>query len=381
MGAAIGSVFMLLGGMLFCILLLVTMGMAQVFARTAGWALLGLGIGLCSGLTARSMSRVKQGCWGGAIGGLLSGLVFDLLAHLSGNTDASLPRLVGFTTLGAFAGFATAVVEQLGKVAWLTILTGAREGRQVLLNREVTVLGRDEMADVPLFHDHRVERRHAELTLEPTPVIREVGLARLMQVDGHPVQEAVLYDGAVVQIGKNRLRFHHKYATATRHAAEVYSGVPVQSVPAPAAPPVPMQDAPPVWTTSRPGYRDPRVILYPDLSTPESRELSLRVVNGSGAGSVARLTGDGITLGRETTNTIPVEDPKVSRYHARIERLGEDWILTDLGSTNGTRINGVQVSRAGLAAGDYVYLGDTVLVVEGGVPAAADPAGSSTVLE
>jgi hypothetical protein len=89
----------------------------------------------------------------------------------------------------------------------------------------------------------------------------------------------------------------------------------------------------------------------------------LRVLAGHHAGSVYPLS-DGLTLGRETANLLSIPDARVSRYHARIDRVEEAWIISDLGSTNGTRLNGVPIVRAGLEAGDYLYVGDTVLRLE-----------------
>ncbi|MCS7002849.1 MAG: FHA domain-containing protein, partial [Dehalococcoidia bacterium] len=55
---------------------------------------------------------------------------------------------------------------------------------------------------------------------------------------------------------------------------------------------------------------------------------------------------DAITIGRDSTNDLVLENPQVSRRHARIERRGAELVVIDLGSTNGTFVNGARVSQA-----------------------------------
>jgi pSer/pThr/pTyr-binding forkhead associated (FHA) protein len=64
-----------------------------------------------------------------------------------------------------------------------------------------------------------------------------------------------------------------------------------------------------------------------------------------------------VTLGRATTNDIMLDDVRVSRAHARLECGPGGCEIVDLGSSNGTRLNGLPVKRARLAAGDVVSIG------------------------
>jgi pSer/pThr/pTyr-binding forkhead associated (FHA) protein len=57
-------------------------------------------------------------------------------------------------------------------------------------------------------------------------------------------------------------------------------------------------------------------------------------------------------------------DPRVSRHHARLQARRGTLVFTDLGSTNGSRVNGVRVDECALGTGDRVVVGDTVLLVE-----------------
>ncbi|MBI2894085.1 MAG: sigma 54-interacting transcriptional regulator [Deltaproteobacteria bacterium] len=73
------------------------------------------------------------------------------------------------------------------------------------------------------------------------------------------------------------------------------------------------------------------------------------------------FAGDALTVGREPDNTLPLPDGSVSRYHARFERRDGGVWVGDLGSTNGTIVNGRYVMEALLADGDLVRIGDTLL--------------------
>ena len=70
------------------------------------------------------------------------------------------------------------------------------------------------------------------------------------------------------------------------------------------------------------------------------------------------------TLGRDVNNAIVVEDPFASFDHAVLTYRGRSWYVEDLGSTNGSRVNGVQVGELVLGVGDRIELGDTVIMVE-----------------
>ena len=70
------------------------------------------------------------------------------------------------------------------------------------------------------------------------------------------------------------------------------------------------------------------------------------------------LDGDALEVGRDEEIAIRLDEPLVSRRHARLERRGDGWVVVDLGSTNFTRVNGERVRREReLAHGDEVTLG------------------------
>jgi pSer/pThr/pTyr-binding forkhead associated (FHA) protein len=70
------------------------------------------------------------------------------------------------------------------------------------------------------------------------------------------------------------------------------------------------------------------------------------------------LDGEALEVGRDEGVAIRVDEPLVSRRHARLERRGEAWVVVDLGSTNFTRVNGERVLyERELAHGDELQLG------------------------
>jgi predicted component of type VI protein secretion system len=92
-----------------------------------------------------------------------------------------------------------------------------------------------------------------------------------------------------------------------------------------------------------------------------SFKLSIR--QGPRPNLVFDLDQDSYTIGREAGNEIVIEDPQVSRRHAQLTRQGEAYILEDIGSTNGTYVNGKRVTAPVLLSnGDTIGLADTVVL-------------------
>ena len=72
-----------------------------------------------------------------------------------------------------------------------------------------------------------------------------------------------------------------------------------------------------------------------------------------------------ISIGRASDCTIPIKDRYLSRRHAELISLGDGWMLKDLGSANGTYLNGNRVEQdERLTPGDRIRLGDTELLFE-----------------
>jgi len=75
------------------------------------------------------------------------------------------------------------------------------------------------------------------------------------------------------------------------------------------------------------------------------------------SGTAYELAEDCVTIGRAPDNAIVLEEPSVSNHHAELRQTGEICILKDLGSTNGTRVNGNPVTETALRFNDRIRFG------------------------
>jgi hypothetical protein len=110
------------------------------------------------------------------------------------------------------------------------------------------------------------------------------------------------------------------------------------------------------------GRTDDTMIFRPP--TPPLPRAVLRLVAPDGTERRLGIDAHVLGLGRATDNGIVLADSRASRHHARLQVRRGRLVLTDLGSTNGTRVNGVRVAEVALGEGDRIELGDSTLIVE-----------------
>ena len=91
-------------------------------------------------------------------------------------------------------------------------------------------------------------------------------------------------------------------------------------------------------------------------------QLTMR--SGPTPGKTYQLDQEETIVGRDLANDIAISDPEVSRRHARFMRKEEEFLVEDLGSTNGTFLNGERISSPQeLKVGDVITLGENVVLV------------------
>ncbi|MCX6345044.1 MAG: FHA domain-containing protein [Armatimonadetes bacterium] len=341
-GALAGTIAGLVAEAVF--LVLVFAG-GLVIGRTVGWAILGAGAGVGVGYVLGGWPRAKMSMLGGLIGGGVGGMFFDVVALVSGGGSAS--RFIGFIIMGAATGAAVAMAEEVAKQSWVTVLTGAREGKSYILTKSTTSLGRDELADIPLFGDPSIAKQHALLKIDRHLVILQPVGGPVMVNGSQSTTGAELKDGDIIGIGRMALRINQK---AGYYASATYKK-PFDAL-AHSHPQFPTSQ-----TFSAPGVAQPIAVC--------TGTIILAVVAGPYANQ-SYQSGPGILrIGRDAGCTIGLpQDVKLSRTHADIQWDGANWSVRDLNSSNGLWVNGVRVAYRLLSIGDQIGVGQSVFRVD-----------------
>jgi len=94
-----------------------------------------------------------------------------------------------------------------------------------------------------------------------------------------------------------------------------------------------------------------------------TQNLTLRVIQGADRGRVFHHLSVPITIGREEGNVVQLNDERISRFHVKIQEDEGRLVVTDLDSTNGTRVNGQVCNLKILRFGDTISIGRSVLLV------------------
>lgn len=146
------------------------------FLLFIGWILVGVGIGASIGVfdllqavmkggdMRMPLKKTLNGVYGGFLGGLLGGVLFGLMFP-----NPYIPRTdlaIGLVILGLCIGLLIGLAQVILKEAWLKVAQGFRAGRELMLAKEETTIGRAEGCDLGLFGDNTIERLHARILLK-----------------------------------------------------------------------------------------------------------------------------------------------------------------------------------------------------------------------
>ncbi len=348
-GALMGMIGMSLGGNLAQALF---PGFDQGFSvrsipgRVLQIAPFGGAIGLAVGLAARSGRQAILGLVGGSIAGVASGVLFNAASMalqpisqaLRGGDEIGMPgRVITSVLLGGAIGLCVALARRVARTAWLRLSLGRNEGREWVVEAPQTFIGRSESAHVPLFGDANVAPMHACIVrLGPHYWLQDGGTPIGTYLNGQRVQQAPLISGSQITVGGFTLEFVLKAGSAPARAAEQLRGQQPMAQP----------------------------IVVPQVQTPRAASPTLVALDGPFAGRRFPLAGP-LEVGREAAGIALPFDGTASRRHAKFEPVGTGWQVVDLGSTNGTLINGVQLASSPLRAGDVVQVGATSFRFEG----------------
>jgi pSer/pThr/pTyr-binding forkhead associated (FHA) protein len=241
-----------------------------------------------------------------------------------------------------------------GRVVCLT------DGREYSMGSEPLVFGRDAASDVVVTSGD-VSRRHAEI--QPGPegyVLMDLSVNGTF-VNGRRVGRShVLARADVIRIGTDEFRFYAETAP-----------------PAPLLAPRPVPSEGPLHTPTGASARlsdtmhGVPLTIPPDStparpSGPSSQPIaSLLVRSGEMRGRRLPITLVVVNVGRADYNDIVIADPSVSTTHAKLQRRDDVWVLSDLGSTNGTYVEGEPVTdETALTPGTTVRFGDVAALFE-----------------
>ena len=109
---------------------------------------------------------------------------------------------------------------------------------------------------------------------------------------------------------------------------------------------------------------DPTATRAFTVPRPTSPRAVLRVLDPDGRSRDIAIEHGSLSIGRATDNDFVAVDGRVSRHHGRIVGRRGTLVYSDLGSTNGSRVNGVPVTEVVLGLGDRLEMGDTAFIVE-----------------
>ncbi len=350
--------------------------LVNTFARALGWAFIGALAGCADGIRKWSGRTIRNGVIGGFIGGLIGGTVFEAAVYLFVFVPrpAVVSRLLGFLITGGLIGLFIGLVQQLLKEAWVRIVLGKNEGREVLIDKELTTIGRSELSDIGLFGDMSVAKNHAVVVAAPGGgyLLRDVSdLPGTVFVNDRKAQrgeDMPIRGGDTIKVGNKTLLFFERF-TKERTSVAKDGKIPA------AKSPVSSQGAQPLPPLTG-GFVAPAATPVPSLNgatvsgagafaPPKQTDgYCLVVVAGPHTGEVFPAR-SGAIIGRDPGADIPLpQDTSASRRHARIVQEALSVAVEDAGSTNGTFVNGQRITRQSLVPGDTVVVGGTSLRLE-----------------
>jgi hypothetical protein len=175
--------------------------------RAIAWSVFGATGGIVYGIAGQSVKKSLYGVIGGVVGAAIGGLAFDPISNFT-RVGGAPSRCIGLMIMGACTGVAIGLVESALKDRWLYVSGGPLAGKQFILYKPQTSIGRDQSNDIYLFKDLAVQPQHAIIELRAG---RAVLIATAPTfVAGQPVSQRTLRSGDVIQIGRYSFNYQEK---------------------------------------------------------------------------------------------------------------------------------------------------------------------------
>jgi hypothetical protein len=195
-----------------------------------GWTIVGMFVGMSvssaeflgSMLTRKDFgSAFKKlvkcfvgGLVGGLVGGFIAAAILAVARQITGTGGEHLrsPIGIGFVVIGACIGLLIGLAQIILKEAWIKVEAGFRPGREMLISKEKTSIGRAEGSDIALFGDSGVEKTHAHIVLDGGRYfLEDLQTPGGSYVNDQKVQGRMpLKSGDLIRVGKSELRFNER---------------------------------------------------------------------------------------------------------------------------------------------------------------------------
>jgi pSer/pThr/pTyr-binding forkhead associated (FHA) protein len=269
----------------------------------------------------------------------------------------------GSTQLFDSGAFADLVPPKVAKPA--AGRTGGRlvcltDGREYKIGQAPLTLGRDAASNV-VVTGHEVSRQHAEIRSEPEGYVLIDNSANGTYVNGDRIGKTHRLSRAdVIRIGNDEFRF---YADAPAASA---SAPPEPEAQPAAQPPGASQRLSDTMMGIPAAKPAPEPARHNTPASPSAAPLaSFLFRTGALKGRRLPIKVPVVNIGRGDYNDVVIADPSVSTMHAKLQRRDAIWILTDLGSTNGTFVEGERLTgEAPLSPGTTLKFGDVSALFE-----------------
>ncbi len=350
----------------------------QMTGRTLTFVGLGVFVGAAIGGASLNTRKLTQGATGGLVGGAIGGLLFDPIGQILAKTMLATrgvqagevggpSRMVGWVVVASMVALMIGIVELVTRKAWLRADFGRNEFKEWPLDAAQNFIGRGETCHVILRHDPQIAPVHASIARQGRHfVVSDAGAPAGTFVNGHRIAQASLNPGDVVQLGGFALRFMVK---GQQGAYMPHMQVPIMP-PQPQGPPpgygMPTQAmAPPQPMAPQPAPYQPMPSGQPTVAfgAVPVQGATLVAMDGPHAGRRFPVTGP-LEIGREAAGIALMGDANASRRHASVSPAAGGLQVTDLGSTNGTFVDGQRVPSALARPGSLVRVGSTTFRVE-----------------